>query len=95
MVALSEPRTPPVVASRVEENPARALVCPRKRQVLAESEGFVAAEQIAPYPPGVSVIAPGEAITKKGLAYLTKVGYNVLQDVFVLDNAPPKEGSEE
>ncbi len=89
-VAMDLPPEPQVVLS-----PAKALVGRRRRQVLAESEGFAAAQQIAPYPPGVPVIAPGEAITKKGLAYLAKVGYNVLQDVFVLDNAPPKEGTRE
>lgn len=80
---------------RVVLSPAKALVGRRRRQVLAESEGAVAAQQVAPYPPGVPVIAPGEAITKKGLAYLTKVGYNVLQDVFVLETGAPKEGSGE
>lgn len=89
-VAMPMPPAPRVVLS-----PAKALVGQRRRQVLAESEGAVAAEQVAPYPPGVPVIAPGEAITKKGLAYLTKVGYNVLQDVFVLETEPPKEGTEE
>ncbi len=86
-VAMDLPPAPQVVLS-----PAQALVGQRRRQVLAESEGFVAAQQIAPYPPGVPVIAPGEAITKKGLAYLTKVGYNVLQDVSILEAELPKGG---
>ncbi len=77
-------------APRVVLSPAKALVGRRKRRLLAQSEGFVAAQQVAPYPPGVPVIAPGEAITKKGLAYLTKVGYNVLQDVFILETELPK-----
>ncbi len=84
-VAMPMPPEPQVVLS-----PAKALVGRRRRQVLAQSEGFVAAQQVAPYPPGVPVIAPGEAITKKGLAYLTKVGYNVHQDVFILEAEPPK-----
>ena len=37
--------------------------------------GRVAAEQLAPYPPGVPVVAPGEIIDEKVLAYLTQVGY--------------------
>ena len=36
----------------------------------------IAACQIAPYPPGVPVIAPGELIEKKHLAYLREIGYN-------------------
>jgi arginine/lysine/ornithine decarboxylase len=31
---------------------------------------------VAPYPPGVSVIAPGERIQKKALFYLEQIGYN-------------------
>ncbi len=80
-------------APRVVLSPAEALVGQRRRRVLAESEGFVAAEQVAPYPPGMPVIAPGEAITKKGLAYLAKVGYNVLQDVFIFETELPKGGA--
>ncbi len=84
-VSMDLPPAPQVVLS-----PAEALVGRRGRRILAESEGFAAAQQVAPYPPGVPVIAPGEAITKKGLAYLTKVGYNVLQDVFILETELPK-----
>ncbi|MDE6899289.1 MAG: amino acid decarboxylase, partial [Lawsonibacter sp.] len=41
----------------------------------------IAACQIAPYPPGVPVVAPGERISKKELAYLQKIGYNMLSEV--------------
>lgn len=54
----------------------QALFAPRESIPLAESEGRVAAGQIAPYPPGVPVIAPGEQIEKKHLAYLSRIGYN-------------------
>ena len=64
-------------------SPARALKTRGERRVLAESEGMVCLEQVAPYPPGVPVIAPGEVVTKKGLAYLKEVGYNVTQKVSV------------
>ena len=47
---------------------------------LSQAEGRIAAQQIAPYPPGVPVVAPGERITKKHLAYLTEIGYNRLNE---------------
>ena len=56
--------------------PWRALFAPRETVPLARSVGRIAAEQIAPYPPGVPVIAPGERIEKKHLAYLREIGYN-------------------
>ena len=56
--------------------PRRALFAPRESLPLADSAGRIAACQIAPYPPGVPVIAPGERIEKKHLAYLAQIGYN-------------------
>lgn len=57
--------------------PRQALFAPRERVPLADSAGRVCAGQIAPYPPGVPVIAPGERIEKKHLAYLAEIGYNM------------------
>jgi lysine decarboxylase len=51
---------------------------------LTDSEGRVSACQVAPYPPGVPVIAPGERIEKKHLAYLARIGYNRKQIEAVL-----------
>lgn len=69
-------------------SPARALLAPRRKAPLAESEGLVCGQQVAPYPPGIPVVAPGERITKKCLAYLDNVGYNVHQEVDVLLGPP-------
>ena len=44
---------------------------------FAAAQGRIAAGQIAPYPPGVPVVAPGEEIGKKHLAYLSEIGYNM------------------
>ena len=44
---------------------------------VGRAEGRVAAAQVAPYPPGVPVIAPGERVTKKTIAYLKQIGYNM------------------
>ena len=61
---------------------------------LKDAEGRTAAEQIAPYPPGVPVVAPGEEITKKALAYLEKVGYNMEQEIEAVREFPFGEREE-
>lgn len=57
-------------------SPRQAFFSRREAVPLGNSEGRVAAGQAAPYPPGVPVIAPGERIGKKHLAYLRQIGYN-------------------
>lgn len=69
---LPAPPEPPEAAL----TPRRALFAPREAVPLADCAGRVCACQIAPYPPGVPVIAPGERIEKKHLAYLREIGYN-------------------
>lgn len=54
----------------------QALFAPVEHLDLEQAEGRVAAQGVAPYPPGVPVIAPGEAVDKKLLSYLRKLGYN-------------------
>lgn len=66
---------PPEIPTAVL-TPRQALFAPRETLPLADSAGRIAACQIAPYPPGVPVIAPGERIGKKYLAYLREIGYN-------------------
>lgn len=56
--------------------PRQALFAPAEEIALADSEGKIAACQVAPYPPGIPVIAPGERIGKKHLVYLQEIGYN-------------------
>lgn len=64
--------------------PRQALFAQTKILPLVQCEGKVSGEQIAPYPPGVPVIAPGEVISKKHLAYLEKIGYNMGKEVRIL-----------
>ena len=53
-----------------------ALFAQTETLPLEECAGRVTAAQLAPYPPGVPVVAPGERITEKELAYFRKIGYN-------------------
>lgn len=81
-----DPPEPDVVLS-----PARALTAPRLLRPLSQCEGLVCLQQVAPYPPGVPVIAQGERVTKKGLAYLREVGYNIQEEVYMLDQSKWEE----
>ena len=71
------PPLPAPPLPRAVLTPRQALFAPRETVPLAESAGRISACQIAPYPPGVPVIAPGERIEKKYLAYLRGIGYNM------------------
>lgn len=62
----------------------RALFAPGRVRLLRDCEGEIAASQIAPYPPGVPVVAPGEEISKKELAYLQEIGYNMHSEVRIV-----------
>lgn len=78
---------PPIPAPPLPQralSPRRALFAPGKVRPLQDCEGEIAASQIAPYPPGVPVVAPGEQITKKELAYLREIGYNMLSEVRIV-----------
>ena len=80
---------PPPPEPETVLTPRKARFSPWEKAVLEQAEGRISAEQIAPYPPGVPVIAPGERITKKALAYLRKVGYNMEQEIPVVCPAGP------
>ena len=66
---------PPLPAAAL--TPRQALFAPSETVPLERSAGRISACQLAPYPPGVPVIAPGETIEKKYLAYLREIGYNM------------------
>lgn len=64
--------------------PREALFAPQTSISLWEAEGRISAVQVAPYPPGIPVIAPGERVEKKQLSYLREVEYNGLDKIGVL-----------
>jgi len=65
-------------------SPRQALFAPSILRTLKDCENEISSSQIAPYPPGVPVVAPGEQITKKELAYLQQIGYNMLSEVRIV-----------
>ena len=67
---------PPPPPPEQAMTPRQALFAPRRTVLLSGSAGQISAGQIAPYPPGVPVVAPGERLEKKHLVYMRKIGYN-------------------
>ena len=61
-----------------------ALFGPVEPVPLELATGRIAAQFAAPYPPGTPVIAPGEEITEKHIAYLQKKRYNVSGEISVI-----------
>ena len=68
------PRPP---APEVALRPRQALFARSETLPLEQCEGRIAAEQLAPYPPGVPVVAPGEVISGEHLAYFRKINCNI------------------
>ena len=62
------------VAPEVATTPREAFFAPRETVPFDAAEGRVAAELVAPYPPGVPVLAPGEVVTAETLAALRAAG---------------------
>ncbi|MNS31948.1 Arginine decarboxylase [compost metagenome] len=50
--------------------PREAFFASTEAIAFEESEGRVCAELVAPYPPGIPILAPGEVITRDVIAYL-------------------------
>lgn len=67
--------------------PREAVFSPdRKPLPLERAEGTIAAQCVAPYPPGVPVLAPGERVTKKILAYLRDLCYDGISPIMTMED---------
>ncbi len=71
------PALPPPPLPERKLSPRQAMFAPSRSRPLEDCEGEVSACQIAPYPPGVPVVAPGELIGKKELASVRNIEYNM------------------
>lgn len=54
---------------------------------LKDAAGQIAGCILAPYPPGIPVLVPGEEITEKHIAYLQKKSYNIEEHIAVVSAA--------
>ncbi len=73
-----EPRRPAATASWTVQPqpllaPREAFFAPNETVPASAAVGRISAELVAPYPPGVPVLAPGELITAEALAALREV----------------------
>lgn len=59
---------PPVCAM----SPSRAFYSKSKKILFEESKGFVSAEFLIPYPPGIPILVPGEIITSEIIDIIKK-----------------------
>ena len=66
--SLAELADPPVAMT-----PREAHFSPSRKVPLPEAPGRIAAGFIAPYPPGIPLIYPGEVFTQKLVDFLTAV----------------------
>lgn len=73
----------PIIRSSIRN----ALFGLKKEQPLVHSVGCIAACIVAPYPPGIPILAPGEEITEKHIAYLQKKRYNINENIAVISTA--------
>lgn len=66
--------------SELAMTPREAFFAAAAEVPLAQAAGMVAAEIIAPYPPGIPVVIPGEIITREQIQYLEELaayGFNI------------------
>ena len=86
---LAPPPLPPITATlkhlpQRRCSPRKALFSEREVLPLKTAEGRIAAAVVAPYPPGIPVVSPGEMLDKKTIAYLEEILYN--EDVEVISS---------
>lgn len=81
----SNPRELPLPElPKIRASLSTALFGAKENVPLKDAAGMVSAQIIAPYPPGIPIIAPGEEITEKHIAYLEKKRYNIVCDISVM-----------
>lgn len=84
---------PPVTAAAYAVTPEQALdpraafFADRAAVPIAAAEGRVSAELVAPYPPGIPVLAPGERITRQVLDALTTARDSGIRIAYAADPA--------
>lgn len=79
---------PPPPMPEIAVSQRTALFSATETLPLAQCEGRIAAGPLAPYPPGIPVVAPGERISKKELSYFHEIRYNNLSVQVMAENRP-------
>lgn len=63
----------PAITPKISLSPQEASLREIKKVEMENALGLVAAETIAPYPPGIPLLVPGEIITQEILDYLKEI----------------------
>ena len=74
-----------VVEPQLIVPPREAFFGTSERVPIAEAIGRVSAELVAPYPPGVPVLAPGELVTPEAVAALTEALADGVRIAYAVD----------
>lgn len=75
---------PPLPEPKLRCSIRQGLFGPKKHVSLRDAADEICGEIVAPYPPGIPVLAPGEEITEKHIAYLQKKSYNIDESIAAL-----------
>jgi arginine decarboxylase len=67
------PITPTPIRGQVSLSPREAFFAPKEIVIIDRAIGRISAELICPYPPGIPVLMPGEAIAPEVIEYLQQV----------------------
>ncbi|MFI3253105.1 MAG: aminotransferase class V-fold PLP-dependent enzyme [Eubacteriales bacterium] len=67
--------SPPDVLPERKMSIREVIFCDKITVQLTEAEGKIAGANIAPFPPGIPVVAMGEEISSLSLSYLKRIGY--------------------
>ena len=81
MPPLSREPLPLLPEPNIRSSIRQSLFGPREFLPLRTAAGRISAEIVAPYPPGIPILAPGEEITEKHIAYLQKKSYNIDESI--------------
>jgi len=65
-------------------SPREALFRESELVPLGKAEDRIVAEILAPYPPGIPVVAPGEKISRSHISFLVKKRYNADEKIVVI-----------
>lgn len=65
--------SPPPPPSSMGMSPRDAFFSPTETIAIDDSIGYISAELVCPYPPGIPVLMPGEIISAEAIAYLQEV----------------------
>ncbi|MEE0097215.1 MAG: aminotransferase class V-fold PLP-dependent enzyme [Oscillospiraceae bacterium] len=86
--ALNEHRPLPLPPAPVQKLTIRQALFGRQNYIpLKDAAGQISGCILAPYPPGIPILAPGEEITEKHIAYLQKKSYNIEERIAVVSAA--------